>query len=141
MPRLSPVNAIVTSTDVGGGKAIVELQAAKSVMTLQLAEDSAWLRYLTEGAVVSYTIDVTQLGTPAPDQITTTALTQPAAGNPNGSIVPVETFDGIELPNTFVTPAGDVPAPTLTPEKPAVVTSSAMANKPIADVKEALGIA
>jgi len=58
MPRLSPVKAFVTSAEIGGGKAVIEIKNPKSTMTLELPEDSGWVANLPEGAFVVYTIDV-----------------------------------------------------------------------------------
>jgi hypothetical protein len=80
MPRLSPVNAIVMSADVGKGKAIIELKAPRSTLTLELAEDSGWVPLLREGAIVTYTFDVEE-ARPTEDQITSTATLE-SSGKP-----------------------------------------------------------
>lgn len=136
MPRFSPVNAIVTSVDLGGGKAVIELKAAKSTLTVELAEDSPWVRFLTEGSVVSYTFDVATAQ--AADVVTATTTLEVSSRAADGIVDP-STGQLIEG-KTYATPASDIPAPTITNEHPAVVTSNQMANAPIADVKAALGL-
>lgn len=58
MPTFSPTKAFVTSAEIGGGKAVIEIKNPKSTMTLELPEDSGWVKMLPEGAFVTYTIEV-----------------------------------------------------------------------------------
>lgn len=139
MPAFTPVNALVKSVDTTGERAVVEIDAARSTMVLDLAADSAWLRYLTEGAIVKYTIEVVQAGVPAPDQITNSqSLTNVEQGRKSGIIDPNtgEFLTG----ETFVTPVEDVPPPVVTDEHPSVATSGVAAAPPIDDVKKYLGL-
>lgn len=54
MPRLTNFKAMVLSADIGGGKAVIELKAAKSTWTIEVAEDSGWAKVLVEGAIVNF---------------------------------------------------------------------------------------
>ena len=58
MPHLNPAKGMVMSTDVGGGKAIIEIKNPKATLTIELSEDSGWVKMLPEGAIVTYTLDV-----------------------------------------------------------------------------------
>ena len=58
MPRLNPAKGMVMSTDVGGGKAIIEIKNPKATLTLELSEESGWVAALPEGAIVTYTFEV-----------------------------------------------------------------------------------
>lgn len=54
MPRLTGFNAMVLSSDIGGGKAVIEMKAARSTWTIEVAEDSGWANALVEGAILHF---------------------------------------------------------------------------------------
>lgn len=58
MPHLNAAKGIVMSTDIGGGKAIIEIKNPKATLTIELSEDSGWVKALPEGAIVTYALDV-----------------------------------------------------------------------------------
>ena len=92
------------STDVGGGKAIIEIKNPKATLTLELDEGSGWVKVLPEGAIVTYTLDIelprgVDVGTgPRPgDQIKTHEgiVTVP---EPEAKIVPIKAPDTAAVP-------------------------------------------
>lgn len=58
MPRLNPSKGMVMSTDIGGGKAVIEIKNPRTTITLELAEDSSWVPQFPEGAIVTYHFEV-----------------------------------------------------------------------------------
>lgn len=102
MPRFAPVKAFVTSAEIGGGKAVIEIKNPRSTMTLELPEDSGWIANLPEGAFVTYTIEVE-----LPHGI------EPATGGPQPGDQ-VKTSEGIvtipgEAPQLQIVRAANVP--------------------------------
>lgn len=141
MSAFTPVNCIVSSVDIGGGKAIVELKAPRSTLTLELAQDSGWLETLTEGAVVQYTMEITQRGAPILGGFTIKHEIQERPLVPGAPVAMEPGVDGQPPTATFATPASDIPPSEFSAETPATPdTNGVMANAPIADVKAALGL-
>lgn len=58
MPRVNPAETVVTSVEVGGGKAVVECKGDTVTYTLELRDSSGLLPYLYEGAKVSFGVDL-----------------------------------------------------------------------------------
>lgn len=85
MPHLNPAKGMVMSADVGHGKAVIEIKNPKATLTIELPEESGWVKVLVEGAIVTYTLDV-ELPREAPD-----VKTGPQPGDE------IKTSKGIEI--------------------------------------------
>jgi hypothetical protein len=107
MARLSPVKAFVSYVDVGGGKAVIEMSNPRSTMTLELPEDSGWVKALPLGALVTYTLEV---------EVSASAEVPPTGPQPGDQI---RTSTGVvTIPILEPTPAG----PTMnTPPDPETI--------------------